>query len=77
MTEEQKQAIIESGKDYFRKSIIPNHIKNLQKLRLKDFDVNPFFMAASLCGDISPKALTKALVYPRILGTSVRMYLGY
>ena len=41
MTEEQKQAIIESGKDYFRASIIPNHIKNLRKLHLKDFDVNP------------------------------------
>ena len=32
MTEEQKKAIIESGKNYFRASIIPNHIKNLQKL---------------------------------------------
>lgn len=44
MTEDQKQAIIASGKDYFRKSIIPNHIRNLQKLRLKDFDVNPFLI---------------------------------
>ena len=43
MTENQKRAIIESGKDYFRTSIVPNHIKNLNKLRLKDFDVNPFF----------------------------------
>lgn len=31
MTEEQKQAITESGKSYFRTSIMPNHIKNLQK----------------------------------------------
>ena len=79
MTEEQKQAIIESGKDYFRKSIIPNHIKNLQKLHLKDFDVNPFlinYLAAFLCGDTSPKSLAKALVYPRILGTSVNTSFG-
>ena len=74
MTEEQKQAIIESGKDYFRKSIIPNHIKNLQKLHLKDFDVNPFLI--NLCGDTSPKSLAKALVYPRILGTSVNTSFG-
>ena len=60
MTEEQKQAIIESWKDYFRKSIIPNHIKNLQKLHLKDFDVNPFLI--NLSGDTSPKSLAKALV---------------
>ena len=32
MTENQKRAIIESGKDYFRTSIVPNHIKNLNKL---------------------------------------------
>ena len=44
MTEEQKKAILESGKDYFRKSIIPNHIKNLQKLNLKDFDINTFLI---------------------------------
>lgn len=71
MTENQKRAIIESGKDYFRTSIVPNHIKNLNKLRLKDFDVNPFlinYLAAFLCGDTTPYSLAKALVYPRILG---------
>ncbi len=79
MTEEQKQAIIKSGKDYFRVSIIPNHIKNLQKLRLRDFDINPFlinYLAAFLCGDTSPHSLAKALVYPRILGTSVNTSFG-
>lgn len=79
MTEEQKNAIIESGKEYFRRSIIPNHIKNLQKLRLRDFDVNPFlinYLAAFLCGDTSPYSIAKALVYPRILGTSVNTSFG-
>lgn len=72
ITEKQKKAIIESGKDYFRSSIIPNHIRNLQKLRLKDFDVNPFlinYLSAFLCGDTTPHSMAKALVYPRILGT--------
>lgn len=79
MTEEQKQAIIESGKDYFRASIIPNHIKNLRKLHLKDFYVNPFlinYLAAFLCGDTTPESMAKALVYPRILGTSVNTSFG-
>lgn len=79
MTEEQKNAIIESGKNYFRTSIIPNHIKNLQKLRLKDFDINPFlinYLAAFLCGDVSPQSMAKALVYPRILGTSLNTSFG-
>ena len=79
MTEEQKKAILESGKDYFRKSIIPNHIKNLEKLHLKDFDINPFlinYLAAFLCGDVTPISLAKALVYPRILGTSLNTSFG-
>ena len=40
MTEQQKQAIIESGKQYFRSIIIPNHLKNLNKLHLSSFDIN-------------------------------------
>ena len=74
MTEEQKKAIIESGKNYFRTSIIPNHIRNLQKLRLKDFDINPFlinYLSAFLCGDTTTQSMAKALVNPRILGTSL------
>lgn len=79
MTEQQKQAIIDSGKDYFRTTIIPNHIKNLEKLSLDDFDVNPFlinYLAAFLCGNTKPESLAKALVYPRILGSSVNTTFG-
>lgn len=79
MTTEQKMSIIESGKEYFRTSIIPNHIKNLRMLKLKDFDINPFlinYLAAFLCGDTSPLSLAKALVYPRVLGTSVNTSFG-
>lgn len=79
MTEQQKQAIIESGKEYFRTTIIPNHLKNLQKLKLSSFNINPFlinYLAAFLCGDTEPKSLAKALVYPRILGTSLNTSFG-
>ena len=79
MTEGQKKAIIESGKDYFRTIIIPNHLDNLKKLRLSDFNVNPFtinYLAAFLCGDTEPESLAKALVYPRILGTSINTSFG-
>lgn len=79
MTEYQKRAIIESGKEYFRSTIIPNHLKNLQKLTLKKFNVNPFlinYLAAFLCGNTEPESLAKALVYPRILGTSLSTSFG-
>lgn len=79
MTEQQKQAIIESGKEYFRTTIIPNHLKNLLKLKLSSFNINPFlinYLAAFLCGDTEPRSLAKALVYPRILGTSLNTSFG-
>ena len=79
MTEEQKQQIIDSGKNYFRKIIMPGHLKNLQALKLKDFKINPFlvnYLAAFLCGDTKPESLAKALVYPRILGTSINTSFG-
>ncbi len=74
MTEEQKLSIIESGKQYFREIIIPNHVKGLKNLKLKDFKINPFLMnylATFLCGSTEPMPLAKALVYPRILGASI------
>lgn len=79
MTEEQKLQIIESGKTYFREIIIPKHLENLKKLKLGDFNINPFlvnYLAAFLCGNTEPEALAKALVYPRILGTSINTSFG-
>lgn len=77
MTEQLKQAIIESGKQYFRSIIIPNHLKNLDKLHLSSFDINPFlinYLAA--LGDAQPISLAKALVYPRILDTGLSNSFG-
>ncbi len=74
MDNKQKGAIINSGKEYFRTIIIPNHLKNLKKLNLSSFNVNPFlinYLASFLCGDTTPESLAKALVFPRILGTSL------
>lgn len=79
MTEDQKNLIIESGKEYFRTILIPNHLNNLNRLKLNSFNVNPFtinYLAAFLCGNTKPEALAKALVYPRILGTSINTSFG-
>lgn len=79
MTEDQKNSIIESGKEYFRTILIPNHLNNLNRLKLNSFNFNPFtinYLAAFLCGNTKPEALAKALVYPRILGTSINTSFG-
>ena len=79
VTNKQKQLIIESGKEFFRKNIIPSHLKNLNNLKFRDFNVNPFlinYLAAFLCGNTEPESLAKALVYPRVLGTSINTTFG-
>ena len=79
MTEKQKKAILDKGKEYFRDRIIPSHLKNLDKLSLSSFNINPFlinYLAAFLCGNTEPESLAKALVYPRILGTSLNTSFG-
>ena len=79
MTEEQKKSIIEGGKEYFRTIIIPNHIGKFERLSLRDFNINPFiinYLAALLCGNTEPESLAKALVYPRLLGTSINTSFG-
>lgn len=79
MTNNEKLSIINSGKEYFRQIIIPAHLKGLEGLRLRDFDVNPFlinYLAAFLCGNTESLSLAKALVYPRVLGTSINTSFG-
>lgn len=79
MEEDRKKKIIESGKEYFRTIIIPKHINNVKKLKLKDFKINPFlanYLASFLCGNTEPESLAKALIYPRILGTSISTSFG-
>jgi len=79
MTSQDKQSIIERGKEYFRRIIIPAHLKGLENLTLKDFNINPFlinYLAAFLCGNTESESLAKALVYPRVLGTSINTSFG-
>lgn len=79
MDEKNKLAIIEKGKEFFRTIIIPNHLNKFKKLKLNDFDINPFlvnYLAAFLCGNTEPVSLAKALIYPRVLGTSINTSFG-
>jgi len=80
MTEQEKQAILDKVKMWFREVIIPNHIKNTLKLaNPSEFDINPFlvpYIAAFLTGELSPESVAKALLYPRVLGSSITTSFG-
>lgn len=80
MNEEEKQEILNKAKDWFRETIIQNHLANTKKLfNPNEFNINPFltpYLAAFLSGEVSPESVAKALVYPRVLGSSITTSFG-
>jgi len=80
MTEQEKKEILDKVKTWFREIIIPNHISNTKKLTdPSEFNINPFlvsYIAAYLTGELTPKSIATALIYPRVLGTSITTSFG-
>lgn len=80
MTEAERQAILSSAKSFFRARIAENHKANTEKLSsLEKFNINPFthkYLAQFAFGDSSPESMAKALIYPRVLGTSISTTFG-
>ena len=74
MDAEEKLAIIESFKRFFKETVVANHVPNTEKCsKLSAFQVNPFlakYLANYLTGNGDSISIAKALIYPRILGTS-------
>lgn len=80
MNEPQKKSILHKSKIWFRETIAKQHVINTRKLaNPKKFHINPFlvnYLANFLTGDGSPESIAKALIYPRILGTSITTSFG-
>lgn len=80
MTEQEKQHILSAAKDFFKTKIAPNHNENTIKLSdIREFKINPFltkYLARFAFGDSSPESIAKALIYPRVLGTSITTSFG-
>ena len=80
MTDKQRKEILDKAKTLYKGTIAINHIRNLKKLsKLSKFDYNPFllsYLAYFLNGEDSAISMAKALIYPRILGTSINTSFG-
>jgi len=80
MTESQRHEILAKARVFFRDKIAANHRKNTLKLQnINEFNINPFlntYIANFAFGDASPENIAKALVYPRVLGTSIATSFG-
>jgi Type II restriction endonuclease EcoO109I len=80
MKKSEQEEILNAVKNWFRTVILPNHIKNTEKLAdAGEFDINPFlttYLAAFLTGELTANSVAKALLYPRVLGTSITTSFG-
>lgn len=76
MEEEQKQQIKNFLKDEF---VRPIREKIEKGIKLKDFTINPFIsisLSSGMCGSLSCENIAKALLYPRVFGTSISTTFG-
>lgn len=81
MTEKERKQIIENAKTFFRNEIVQNHIEGACKRasKLSEYNVNPFlfkYLANFLTGNDKPESIAKALVLPRVLGSSINTSFG-
>jgi hypothetical protein len=80
-TKPTNDELIQRATNFFRDEIVPSHLDTAltKASKLKAYKINPFtvkYLANFLEGDGSPRSIAKALLYPRILGTSVSTIFG-
>ncbi len=81
MTEQERIDLLNRAKHFFREEIVENHInKSCEKAaRLSEYNVNPFlfkYLANFMKGNDDPRSIAEALVYPRLLGSSITTSFG-
>lgn len=76
----EKELVLRRAKDWFRESIALNHKNKAVTLdKPSSFKINPFiikYLANFLTGKADAIGIAKALIYPRVLGTSITTIFG-
>lgn len=70
MTEAQKQSIIEICKHFFRMIIVPDSLKGIENISLRDVSINPFLITL-LRHSNEHVYYAKSLVYPILLSNVI------
>ncbi len=81
MNEQNRKQIIENAKSFFRTEIAQSHIDGAcnRASKLSEYNVNPFlfkYLANFLTGNDDSESIARALVLPRILGSSITTSFG-
>ena len=75
-----KEEILEKAKIWFKDNVAESHIANTETLvDPNEFNINHFtavYLANFLTGNSSPESIARALLYPRVLGTSLSTSFG-
>jgi hypothetical protein len=80
--EEQNRQIISKSKDWFREKVAPAHIQKVQEaasFSAGDFNINPFlvkYLANFIAGEATFDSVARALILPRVLGSSINTIFG-
>lgn len=77
----QRKRIIENAKTFFRNEIVQSHINGAcnRASKLSEYNVNPFlfkYLANFLTGNDDSESIARALVLPRVLGSSINTSFG-
>ncbi|MDF1548478.1 MAG: PmeII family type II restriction endonuclease [Bacteroidales bacterium] len=81
MKKSERQQLIENAKRFFKDDIVVSHINNACKsaAKLSSYNVNPFlfkYLANFLRGNDKARSIAEALIYPRLLGSSINTSFG-
>lgn len=81
MTEQQRVEILNNAKEFFRTEIVARHITGAcnRASKLSEYNINPFlfkYLANFLTGNDNAESIAKALVLPRVLGSSINTSFG-
>jgi len=81
MTEKERMKILNNAKEFFRREVIYPHLTGAceRASSLDGYKINPFllkYLSNFLEGNSNPKSIAKALVYPRLLSTSITTIFG-
>ncbi len=81
MDEKERLKILTNVKNFFRNEIVNAHVNKACKsaAKLDSYNINPFlfkYLANFLRGNANPRSIAEALIYPRILGSSINTSFG-
>ena len=81
MPQNLDQELLERAKTFFKDNIVTSHIDSAlpRASHLQNYNVNPFlfkYLANFLTGNDDPDSIAKALIYPRLLGSSINTTFG-